>query len=196
MKTLDSDSFASDPGEITLSAAKLRRFHPTAFGLPGLLKSVVRSFQFRNIVHIRTELREHLKYGDSRAAVVVSLSPLVVAAYTDELDCVAMLRFPDELVNEYQLVRHSRLLTVNAYNYLEPRQADLSEGPASYGRYGFFHPLIAEFLSEDMARINERKLEIAEDEWQRTIDCANEYIAKYKHVARDGRPYCSWIPAF
>ena len=57
-------------------------------------------------------------------------------------------------------------------------------------------PSIAEFLSEDMARINERKLEIDEDEWRRTIECANEYIAKYKYVARDGRPYRSWIPAF
>lgn len=196
MKTLDRDSFASDSGGITLSAKKLRHFHPSVFGLSGLLQSIASSIRFRNIVHVRTELKEHLMYGDSRAAVVVSLSPLLVAAYTDELDCVAMLRFPDELVTEYELVCGSRLLTTNTYNYLEPRQSDLSEGPASYGRYGFFWPVIAEFLSDDLARANERKLEIDEDEWRRTIECGNEYIAKYKHVARDGRPYRSWIPAF
>ena len=114
-----ADSFASDSGGIKLSAIKLRRFHPNAFGLSGLLYSVVSSIRFRSIVHVRTELKEHLMYGDSRAAVVVSLSPLLVAAYTDELDCVAMLRFPDELVTEYKLVRYSRLLTTNTYNYLE-----------------------------------------------------------------------------
>jgi len=40
-------------------------------------------------------ISNHLKMGDSRAAVVISIHPkLVIAAYTDELDCVAMLQFP------------------------------------------------------------------------------------------------------
>ena len=59
------------------------------------------------VVPQRTYLKEQLLHGDSRAAVVVSVDPLLlVAAYTDELDCVALLRFPDsEFVEEYDSAR-------------------------------------------------------------------------------------------
>ena len=62
-------------------------------------------------------IAEHLEHGDSRAAIVVSTYPaLLIAAYTDELACVAMLRLPKEpLVSKYSLLRGSRLLTVNTY---------------------------------------------------------------------------------
>ena len=64
-------------------------------------------------------IAEHLEHGDSRAAIVVSTDPeLLIAAYTDELDCVAMLRLPKEpLVSKYSLLRGSRLLTVNTLQY-------------------------------------------------------------------------------
>ena len=40
-------------------------------------------------------MAEHLEHGDSRAAIVISTDPeLLIAAYTDELDCIAMLRLP------------------------------------------------------------------------------------------------------
>ena len=38
-----------------------------------------------------------------RAAVVIAVKPLLIAAYTDELDCIAMLHFPEELAAEYAL---------------------------------------------------------------------------------------------
>ena len=50
-------------------------------------------------------IAEHLIFGDSRAAVVISIYPkLIVAAYSDELDCVAMLLFPREpFITKYNL---------------------------------------------------------------------------------------------
>jgi hypothetical protein len=38
-------------------------------------------------------LREHLQNRDSRAAVLISLRPLLVAACTDELDCAGPVEF-------------------------------------------------------------------------------------------------------
>jgi hypothetical protein len=54
----------------------------------------------------------HLDRGDARAALVAAITPdVLVAAYTDELDCVAMLRFPQELVDIYDLEVGTRLIT-------------------------------------------------------------------------------------
>jgi hypothetical protein len=133
--------------------------------------------------------------GDSRAAVVVSVAPLLIAAYTDELDCVALIRFPQELAQLYGLEVGSRLLTVNGYVRDEGVAKDLIPGPASYHRYGNFIPLIAEFLSEDGPRIEFRKQEIAEPEWQRARELGDAYLSRPGLRYRDGRPLYSWFPA-
>ncbi|HEU5117799.1 MAG TPA: hypothetical protein VFT74_14325, partial [Isosphaeraceae bacterium] len=114
--TPQAPSTASDPGGLTISDEKLRVLKPELYGF------------FRNL-SIRFGLdwdqlgylREHLQNGDARAAVVVSVDPLRVAAYTDELDAVALLEFPPEFVEDYGLRVGSRLLTVNGYvNLHEP----------------------------------------------------------------------------
>ena len=97
---------------------------------------------------------KHLQFGDSRAAVVVSVSPLLVAAYSDERDCVVMLKFPEELVATYRLKPGSRLITVNTYMQGPKRPvADLIEGPLSRGNWHNVIPMIADFLSDDTGTI-------------------------------------------
>lgn len=141
------------------------------------------------------KLDEHLRLGDSRAALVVGVSPLLVAAYTDELDCVAMLRYPPEFVGTFQLREGSRLLTVNTY-FKEPRiAADLVPGPAAHDEWTNVYPVIAEFLSEDAGRIERRKSEIDESEWERCALLAREYLRLHPGVARDGSPYTAFRPA-
>ncbi len=192
-KTLDDSTFATDPGQIRLSRNKLRVLRPDLYGLSGLWQSVLAYFRLG--WPQRTYIEEQLLCGDSRAAVVISTSPLLIAAYTDELDCIAMLRFPDEFTDEYDLQKGTRLLTVNCYGSLPDYDPDLILGPKLIDRWTGFHPLIADFLTDDGERVEARKKQITEDEWQRALDMGMEYAKRYPKVARDGRPVYSATPA-
>jgi hypothetical protein len=143
----------------------------------------------------RVYIAEQLQHGDSRAAVVVWTAPLLVAAYTDELDCIAMLRFPDHFAQEYRLRVGSRLLTVNTYGRFPRYHEDLILGPNLIGRFTGFHPIIADFVSDDIARIEARKAAISEAEWERTGHFGAAYLALRPGVARDGRPVYAGLPA-
>ena len=79
----DASTVASDPLALRLDRRRLRRVHPD--GLWSRLRGHRRE---------RTEeLDEHMSFEDSRAAVTLSLDPLLVAAYTDELGCSVVLEF-------------------------------------------------------------------------------------------------------
>ena len=196
-KTLDDNTQASYPGRIRLSHAKLRRLQPELYGplsrigwywVNGRLWSR-RSFWL-------THLEEHLLFGDSRAAVVITTSPLLVAAYSDELDCIALLRFPDSFVAEYNLELNSRLVTVNLYEEMNGSyETDLMPGPAARGYYRNFTPLIADFLTDDVERLTERKAEISEHEWRRTKELGRSYVNENYARPRDGSPIWSYVPA-
>ena len=135
-------------------------------------------------------------YGDSRAAVVITTSPLLVAVYTDEIDCVVLLRFSERFVSEYSLEPGSRLVTVNLYEDSEGSyQTDLNPGPNSTERYGNFVPLIADFLTDDVERLSERKAEIDEDEWHLAEELGQAYLRKKVARPRDGRPFWCFLPA-
>src|SRR5688500_8873793 len=80
---------ASDPAGLALSDEKLRQLCPTMYCSSGL-RGFVRCFlldgwQYRHLI------RDMLIHGDSRAAVVMSTSPLLVACYSDDADGVCLL---------------------------------------------------------------------------------------------------------
>ncbi len=84
-KYLNDQTFATNPGNVRLSASKLQALEPELFE--------DRNFKCGpscDVDHPAAEMRErfeeHLAHGDSRAAMVVSLEPLVVAALSDDLD--------------------------------------------------------------------------------------------------------------
>lgn len=196
-KTLDDDFYASEPGQITLSERKLRVLRPDLFFGLGMLWRFLREIFFdgQDGLPQRTYIEEQLREGDSRAAVVVSVEPLLVAAYSDDLDCVAMLKFPSCFVADYQLSVGTRLLTVNCYGSGGKPARDLIPGTPQGPSWTEIHPLIAEFLTEDLDRLRSRKEEIEEDEWQRAWELGNEYLKLRPGVARDGRPVFSANPA-
>src|SRR5262249_13829871 len=99
-RTLDDSTSASDPGGVSVSHKKLRLLRPDLYGLRGLVHRVRSGLGYG--FPQRVYIEEQLQHGDSRAAVVVLTKPLLVAAYTDELDCVALLRFPEYLVEDYR----------------------------------------------------------------------------------------------
>lgn len=188
----DHNSQASDPGDIHLSLDKLKEFHPDLFEvhkIMGLFNGFTRDQKsWHNL------FTEQMLFGDSRAAVVLSVSPLLVAAYTDELDTAVVLRYPGELVARYELEAGDRLLAVNAYDPGDEIAGDLVEGPDTLGQYSNFSPLIAEFLSEDYGRIEYRKSQIDEDEWQRVERMGREYLERNDGKARDGSPRTAEVP--
>ena len=188
MQTLDH---VSSPAGLRLSPAKLKKLQPEFY------EPLSRWIWWRRRSYWFARFEGHLFYGDSRAAVVVSTEPLLIAAYTDEIDCVALVRFDDSLVSEYGLEIGSRLITVNFYYDIEnvPYESDLVPGPAATGRYGNFTPLIADFLTDDVERLDNLKAEISEDEWLRTESLGQKYLAENIAHPRDGRPCWSEQPA-
>ena len=179
----DDSTVASDPGGISLSKSKLTLFRNE---LP-IIKRI-----FVNLRYPSDMLNEHLNLGDSRAAVIMETQErLVVSAYTDELDCVALLEFPLSLVQERGLKIGDRLLTVNTYSTGAIISSDLENGADSYNRYNNFHPLISDFLSDDRRAIEKRKLSIDEAEWGKAVDMGRRKLNSKGFKPRNGNPYTS-----
>lgn len=138
------------------------------------------------------QLEMCLTNGDSRAAVVLTIEPLRVAAYTDEFDCVIILRFTKEVDNYYRLEPGDRLLTINTY--APPgsmkRPKDITMGDRYKGsEWENVFPFIADFMTDDMDMIERRKRAISEDEWQRAMQMGRERLRRKPRRARDGRPF-------
>ncbi|MGY8642263.1 MAG: hypothetical protein ACKVJU_14370 [Verrucomicrobiales bacterium] len=91
---------------------------------------------------------------------------MLIAAYTDDLDCVAMLRFQDSLnlVDHFGLRKGSQLLTVNYYSRSSEVDQDLFPGPLDSGSWTGFEPIIADFLTTDLDQLANRKGTISLDE--------------------------------
>lgn len=183
---MDTQYVASNPGRLKLSKSKLKLLRPDLCGIGGGLKSLAAIFDSEGSE--TKYFKEHLKYGDSRAAIVVSTSPILVAAYTDELDCVAMLHFPDELNQFMPLKPGKRLLTVNVYSWSSLLDEDLQPGPRMTKRHCGFHPLIADFVSDDEETIVALKKRIPAEEWRRTQVMAEKYLNQHPGRYRDGSP--------
>lgn len=182
------------PGCIKLSRTKLRRLCPELFPSVARPSSIVRWLVWDSMSSVYV-IGDILVHGGSGPALVMSTDPLLVASYSQNLDCVAMLRFPSEFVDEYGLRRGSRLLTVlNCFpgSELAP---DLEDGPDSWEDCTNFIPFIADFLTEDVRQLETRKAGIAEHWWDWTHFLGEKYLKNLGPVARDGRPTRCWIPA-
>ena len=195
-KPLDDPSTASHQGGLTLSNEKLRLLEPWMFGVRYAFWKIVSSLLSIDFEMVDAKvLKEHLAFGDSRAALVMSTAPLLVAAYCDDLDCVAMLRFPRDFARRYQLSVGSRLLTINTYYRGFTTQPDLALGPNRTADWTGLFPVIAEFLCDDDRRIEDHKQAIGEAEWQRCRELGEAYLFEHPRTARKGRPRWSHQPA-
>lgn len=190
----DDETRASDPGGVRLSDEKLRRFHPELYtARAALLARLPLWFP----VHLigtsqrwRDVIDEHIRLGDSRAAMVMTLEPLIVAAYSDELDCVALLEFAQWVRNEHGLCQYDRLLTVNTYSSPDqtPEARDLIFGPKQCGQWVDFWPIIADFVTDDADHLQSRKARIGEEEWDRTWRMGERLMTNPKAKPRVGAP--------
>lgn len=190
--TVNRNSSASDPLELTMSDEKLRRLSPSLYFSTGVW-GALRCFFWDGLAY-RHYIRDMLIHGDSRAAIVLETSPLLVASYCDDLDGVCVLRFPEWLVDEHQLQKGHRLITVlNSECFTGPASPeqiapDLIRGDRGHPHYFNFWPLIAEFLSDEKVLIERRKREISEEEYERCRLFGEEHLRRFGGLSRDGRP--------
>lgn len=191
------NSTASNPGGLALSESKLRVLEPSMFGWRRVVRKVFGLLLIVDVLDLidRKVLSDHLANGDARAAAVVSTTPLLIAAYSDDLECVAMLRFPAKFVDQYSLRVGSQLVTINSYYAQFTNHADLTFGPGHVDDWSGFFPLIAEFLSDDSSRIEYLKEDIETTEWDRCRQLGEAYLVERPGVARLGRPRRAHQPA-
>lgn len=191
-----TDTTASDPGRLALDRKLLRQIEPELRG-PRLehWKNRDRQQGTSRVAGSYDAIADHLQKGDTRAAIVLEVEPSVlVAAYTDELDCVAVLEFPSEVAERFRLEPGGRLVTVNYYMQRDEVERDLESGPDDTGRFQNFHPLIGSFLSSDRRRLRELEAAIPEEEWDRAQQFGDEWLSWYEDGdvrPRNGAPLCS-----
>ena len=65
-------------------------------------------------------------------------------------------------------------------------------GPLATPNWSGFHPIIADFIAENVDRVASRKSEIDSREWDRTFRMGKEYLdisnQKYEQIAENERP--------
>lgn len=133
-------------------------------------------------------VRSQLLLGDRSPAIVVSESPLYVAAYSEEQDGIVMLEFASDAVPEQLVKIGTNLVTLN-FDYstkFGSLARDLAPGPSSSRRWVNFLPLIGDFLSADHGRLRELRESIPGEWWKRLHAMAARY--DFGNGVRDGRP--------
>jgi hypothetical protein len=178
-------SAASNPGRVSLSRAKVRELAPRLYVSPGRIGSWI-SWLFGMMLTRRAALKMHMRYGDARAAVCVSVKPLIVAAYSDDFDGVVLLQFPQALAERYKLKAGSTLITVNTYDLDGKGRGDIVRASAQETPFVDFMPVIADFVTDDRERIAELKKTISKQEWTRCYQIGARAMKQPKTLFRDG----------
>ena len=193
-KWFDLNTTASRPGDLDISYARLEWFR----------RKLNWGHRYLGVGQVpRQRWAVHLRKGLAEPAMVVQLRPhLIVSSYTSEFDCVVMLRFRDGLPAAFELQDGGRLLSVNTFerppaqrSTAAPVERDIEYGGAPSSVWYNVHPLIADFIAEDLAAVHVRKQEIDEHSWNRLEVLTLAYRSKYPRRFRAGNPYLSHVPA-
>ena len=184
-----SGATASDPGGLRVSMKKLELLHPELF---------IDSAPI-NVIQPIASAAYHLLFADANPGIVASIRPeLIVSAYSGDIDCVVLLRFPsqaaDQLIAEHGLKPGQRLISLNSYRDDPNIAPDLVPGPR-YSNWTNYNPWIAEFLADDRERIADLHEQINEGFWQRCREMTVAAVKKRPLRPRDGRPLRSAKPA-
>ena len=186
-------SGCSDPLGASCSPAKFRRLHPELFGLRGLAAQALGRLAAEDRDQLIARTSAYLRWGDGRAAVVLSTAPLVVATYCDEMDAAFLLRFPDFLAGEHALTEGTRLVTTNLHYNGKEMAPDIVPGPGYHGRYTNVRPLVADFLAVEEHLVEARRRAIAEREYRRCEELGERALRNGQPI-RSGRPLVAGTP--
>lgn len=186
----DSDVYrlgAYNPGLFDLNKKKLKALRPQIFGLRLGQKNID---TWQNIY-------SQLNSGDIQPALVLSTAPLLVACYSDDMDAVAMLCFPEELGRKMGWTVGRQLIVVAAYNTpIMKANKDLDCGPRNCGKFKAYAPVIADLYTDNTERLERKKREIPQELWDYTAALGRQYLLNHPGIARDGLgyPYADAMP--
>ena len=121
-----------------------------------------------------------------------SVDPLIVSAYSDEMDAVIFLRFPNELAQIYGLSAGDRLVTACNYETGGSVAADIFPGAGCSGLYSDMIPIVQLFLAGKKQvlfaggdnEIRARTSIFDDSVWARVNELTEEYAKK--DICRDG----------
>lgn len=169
-----------NPGLFDLNKKKLKALRPQIFGLR-LGQKNIDTWQ-----NVYTQLND----GDIQPALVMSVSPLLVACYTDDMDAIAMLHFPEELGYKFGWTLGRKLIVTAAYNNLFMKaNKDLDCGPRNSGKFKAYGPIIADLYTDNTERLERKKREIPQEKWAYVESMARQYMANHPGMARNGLGY-------
>ncbi len=177
---IDENSMASNPGAVCLSREKFKELRDKILRV-NPLKKIYFNKQFRRI-------DQYLRNGDTQPAVVLSISPLIISVYSEDMDAVLFLKFPEELASKYGLSVGSRLVSSNVYFEGTKLAKDIQTGTGYTHSFVNFTPVIPLFLSSDEGFIRSRTNLFEEDVWNRLKLLTEEKAAK-NITPRDGFYY-------
>ena len=179
---------ASHPLDVSLSLNKLRVLSPELFQMkPAMDCPCCNGRHFPRVMLEVVGIQ--LSMGDSQPALVVESNPLRVAAYSDEFDAIVIVALP-VLPGLPRFAPGDRLIAINTYGPRADRATeyapDLSPGEGWSRAWWTFAPHVAEFYTDDLELLDERKREIPEELWARVAELVRNH--RPTHADRDGRP--------
>ncbi|MBR1701641.1 MAG: hypothetical protein IJ716_06760 [Lachnospiraceae bacterium] len=170
MQWYDPNSYATNPGGVSLSREKFREARNC---LPLFTRMFVDDHSFEKV-------DQWLRMGDTNPAIVKSVDPLIISAYAQDVDAVLFLKFPKKLVQIYGLEVGTRLVTSNIFHQWDSK--DVIQGEFSTHAYGDFIPIVQLFLSDEVLKIIKRPETIPEEMWERVNFLTKEKEMKYPKI--------------
>lgn len=194
---------ASNPGRLEIDRSLVRLVQPELSGWSGWLWRIRDQLTGENRFEGSFDwLAEKANRGDARAALVLEVAPqLLIAAYSDEFDCVVGLRFPATIARFHKLQPGDRLVTCNNYELNEQAiMDDLTVGPKALMNLAFtnFQPVIANFVSSDVERLKKLETGFSPTELTRLEMAARDWHDRFRAGEtrpRIGAPLWSNAPA-
>lgn len=169
-------SYATNPGRLLIDNKKWKEIAKAYhLNLSKRIKMALNS----------AEVQRRLFYCDTQPAVVMCLAPLLVAAYSTDMDAVVLLSFPAELAKKNGLKLHDRLITVNGYGDTGDISDDIFPGK-HYQAWTNFAPIIGDLISTDYEQLAKHKANIPEWLWQYVYKLGEDYLWKHGDLARWG----------
>ena len=181
---LDPSTSAENAGGVHLSKKKFKQIRDDFMKVPFLKRSAYNK-QYERI-------NQYLAYGDTQPAIVISTNPLTISAYSDEMDAVLLLCFPNELVKQYDLKKGTRLVTSNVYRTGNRIVRDIIAGDGYMERYINFTPMVQLFLSDQEEYVRERTHLFEEERWQRLQLLTEEKMTQYPNIKKRDGFYYLW----
>lgn len=182
----DDSSYATDSVRVELNVDKLKFLNPEIFTPFQKVRYKLRRWGLASHIEM---IAEHINFGDSQGAIVVKTSPLLIAAYNEDIDCIVMLRFEQKIQDKFNFKTKDKLICVNTFGSSPNLQSDLIPGENNLGMWTEVYPIIADLISDSKIELERRKNEVGDNGYDYIWKLGNEYLVKKSGVYRNGKPF-------